>query len=205
MIREFLSAGCGTALFLIPAVAAARISVTSVRVEKLSSSAGPVLRRAEVGLNRVIRVRNVEFLQMGGISFLRMPVYRDKDGKPHAQIRVLDQGLYEEMLQAVFTGKRAPTETVAKDIPFKVGRVQILESSFRVANVEVVLDDSLTVVFGMLKDEKTGRFRISYPVEKLKNGRYSEQVIIKDGDLKNRIEKEVMAEFAKVYKRDGAG
>ena len=102
-----------------------------------------------------------------------------------------------ERALAAFKKGPSPTSAAAQKIApgadFRVGSVALLPYPKRVANVEVVFENELAVVFGILK-KPGGAVELLYP------GQGSKCFKILDPKLRLRIEKDILAAYHNAIK-----
>ncbi|MBI4055092.1 MAG: hypothetical protein HY402_03045 [Elusimicrobia bacterium] len=171
---------------------------------------------ADFVLSDAVEIREVEYFKVNRLGILRFPFYESRFGRIYPQVRILDAGLYSRMVQAVqsagtlgASGPPAGTRSSAQgaqpsgpghfaNLGFSVRKIFPLKNAgLRRANAEVVLEEALVVVLGVMKSRMEEGYWIAYPAKK-ENGKYKKQAWIRDAGLRKRIEETVLREFQKM-------
>jgi hypothetical protein len=146
---------------------------------------------ATLELSQVIEITDVEFSKNtdGQWSF-KLPLTRSGE-KSYANIFVQSKNLYERICKSA-AGAFAKNKTKPPVLTFLSARK--LDSSYRIANVNVSFDGELAVTFGLLRSE--GFFRVVSPHITYKAS-YPGNLKVKDSNLKRKIDSIVIREGQK--------
>lgn len=160
------------------------LEITDIKIETLYKNH----RVACIEFSKTIRVKNIEYKN----STIIMPLDIFKD-KKYDNIRIMTKELHDVILKSFLTGKNTKKTTKDplnyKTPEFKITQIRKLSSPYRIANVEVVFDDSLLVVLGIIKSKHNPEdFWISYP----------DNFEIIDKNYERIFKKQILQEFSKI-------
>lgn len=155
---------------------------------------------AVLTLNGCLEIREIGVAVKNGRTTLAFPVYTARSGRATPQVEVRSPEYLRALEKAVSSD---PPENLTAEKPaFSIGSVRFLEGSGRLANVEVVFEDQVAVVVGVMKSAK-GSPWVSYPSRRGTDGRYHKQFQIKDRALKKAVEAGVLEKFIRARKENG--
>ena len=194
-------ASLGAALCCALAAAAPEICrAAQLRVTAFKAVHSGAEKEINLTFNHALALARLRLVSNGEFNSFQLPAYEGKNGKLYPEMRILTQRLHTEVLEralAAFKKGPSPTSAAAQKIApgadFRVGSVALLPYPKRVANVEVVFENELAVVFGILK-KPNGAVELLYP------GQGSKCFKILDPKLRLRIEKDILAAYHNAIK-----
>jgi DNA-binding cell septation regulator SpoVG len=173
----------------------AKILVTDVSIQE---------GMASVTLNDAIQIREIKVMKSGNQTSLRFPEYVSRSGRAYPQVTVHSKEAYDNILQAVKTGKTSGEKS--KSIKFTISEPQILRSPTRRANVEVTFNDAVSVTVGVLKSKRQSGdpYWVGYPGRRPEGGgKYINQVEVTNPKLKKAVESAVVEKFQRAQSEKG--
>ncbi|MCS7184471.1 MAG: SpoVG family protein [bacterium] len=175
-------------IFLITGfVAAQTLAVTDVQVQGDS---------AEVTINNIVVIKEIEVKKVGGGIKLRYPTYVSRTGREYPQVRV-SQVLQKVIENAIQTGK--PQGTPTKDITYKITKFDKFrrQSSLKYF-CAVSINNQLEIECKVIDSPRGQGPFISWPSRKdEETGKWVNQVVIINRDLKKAIEDELLSRYKK--------
>lgn len=156
-------------------------------------------KRIRIILNNYLVIENIKYYNDGTIEF---PSYESKNNSKYEQIIFLDRNLEKYLISMIKNDKEENYNFNASNVKYEIKNIFKLDTkSSRLANVELILDDKVLIILGVMKGKKGKPNWISYPTEKIDNS-YHKQIYFLNNKLKEKIEKDILKEFVKVNKNN---
>ncbi len=147
--------------------------------------------RVRIILNNYLVIENIKFFKDGSIEF---PSYEAANKSKYPQVVILDPNLEEQIIKSIKNYKETPYKFDLSKVVFRLNDASdIKNSKSRKANLELVLDEKILVVCGMMTGKK-GPW-ISWPGVKGEDGYFYKHVYILNKNLKTKIEKFLLAKY----------
>ncbi|MEW6041261.1 MAG: hypothetical protein AB1633_07035 [Elusimicrobiota bacterium] len=171
--------------YIILAVISTNACCLEITRFELHKSTGSKI--ADIKFSKVILVKNIEYKNSSII--LPLDIFKDKK---YDNIRIVTKEFHDLILKNFSDGKNtknpAKGSVNCKTPEFKITQIRKLSSPYRIANIEVVFDNSLLVILGIIKSKHNpGDFWISYP----------DCFEITDKNYKKLFEQQILKEFLK--------
>lgn len=162
------------------------------KVTSILSIPTDIYTRVRIVLNNYLVIENIKLYDNGMIDF---PSYNSKNDYTYDQIIFVDLNLEKYILNMIKLDKEEAYIFDAKNVTYEIKKIHYIPESKRLANVEILLDEKIVIILGVMKSNK-GEEWISYPTIKVGN-KYYKTIYFLDKNLKERIEKDIILEFKK--------
>lgn len=157
---------------------------------------------AEVTINNIVVIKEIEVKKAGGGVKLRYPTYISRSGREYPQVRIAPS-LQKLIEKAILTG--SPQGTPTKDISYKITKFDRFrrQSSLKYF-CAVSINNQLEIECKVIDSPRGRGPFISWPSRKdEETGRWVNQVIVINRDLKKAIEDELLSKYRKAKASGG--
>lgn len=174
------------------------IVVSEVKIDSVSLQGKPAKGKknlkgyAEIVLNRSLKIRDIQILEIAGETKLKFPYYVSRQGKVYPQVVIHTKEANETILEAIKNGK-----ILEEVIPleFEVTKILPYEGKTLEAFASVTFNQAVTVECKIMSGKKG--FWVSWPARpsSVAGEGWIKQVVILDKELKKEVEKELLKTY----------
>lgn len=141
-----------------------------------------------IEFNNTIEIHGLKLGKYGNKETLQSPFYKSKNNK-YYYFSFLDKKFKENLISEIKSNKNIYKKST-QEIDYKINKFKIINTSSKAkAFVSVIFNDAVEIQCSVLNG-KYGLW-VQWPSEKRKN-KWMKLFIIKDADLKYKIEKEIL-------------
>ncbi len=177
---------------------ATSIVVSEVKIDSVSFQGNPGKGKknlkgyAEIVLNRSLKIRDIQILEIAGETKLKFPTYVSRQGKVYPQVVVHTKEANETILEAIKNG--IISEGIIP-LEFEVTRILPYEGKTLEAFAAVTFNQAVTVECKIMSG-KRGLW-ISWPARRpsVAGEGWVKQVVFLDKELKKEVEKELLKTY----------
>ncbi|HLD30144.1 MAG TPA: hypothetical protein VJC03_07360, partial [bacterium] len=165
------------------------VSISQVKVKKVSG--GNTTALAEVVINNMLVISEIEVKNVSGRTFLKFPEYVSQKGKVYPQIKFLDPGIQDKILKAVQSEQ--PDSNPVNKASFRISKFSKFqrEGSKLKYFVAVIFNDKIEVECKVMEG-RSGPF-VTWPARAPEGGgKWINQISVANKQVSKAIEKEIM-------------
>ncbi|MFH2070665.1 MAG: hypothetical protein ABIJ11_05575 [Elusimicrobiota bacterium] len=157
---------------------------------------------AEIVLNNLIRIKEIQVTREAGRTTVKFPAYISRKGRVYPQVKILSEELMDAITKTIETGEGTRVDALSGKTDFRINRF----SPYRGKNsplkvfASVVFNNALEIECKIMEgvSRKTGRpYKfVSWPSRKDdSSGRWLKQVEITQKHHRNKIEKALLNRY----------
>ena len=163
------------------------VTITSIEKEELTGK-----HFVSVTINNLIKIKEILIIEENGRKLVKVPEYVSKEGKVYTNIVIMSEKIKKDIEDGIIL--EIPGAKGNKKLDYKIKKIFFLQSKSRRANLEIIFNDDLKVICGVMED-KTGELWIAWPSRKDVKLGWIEQVTFINQKFKKIVEEEILAKY----------